>query len=418
MIREHLIAAASEEVHPRDWRPQLLAFSNDAHRRAQLLLFASWLEGGSGLTTAVKILEGEGAKMMKLKTEAEAELRTHIKELNQHAFPLVVTAPDFDAAIHILLQSFGIGPIRANTILLNWLDELPKGILGLKELRFGRNLRATFRLGFNIIILKTGDAGWALEEEKEAQERRIDVWWWDDATSRLMLLLAYLLTRNEEWEDVRIRVLASSDLPGEEGTPEALQKTLEDVRITAEPKTVEDISAETIVKHSAEASLVFLPFRITGKRVVDSFGEPLEELLSRLPAVAMVLAAEDIELDAEPDEGKAGETAKALDTFYEAQKRAQEAQKTAAKAAGEAEEKLEAMASAVSEGADEQLMSKVKAAIEAKEQATSAARKAAKFLAKVQDAAQEAERLGIEITPDEPASEEKCSLEDNSQDQT
>lgn len=417
LIREHLLAAASEEVHPRDWRPQLLAFSNHAHRRAQLLLFASWLEGGSGLTTAVKILEGEGAKMVKLKAEAEAELRTGIKELDQHAFPLVITAPNFDAAMPTLLQSFGIGPIRANTVLLNWLDEFQNGILGLKELRLGRNLRATFRLGFNIIILKTGESGWAPEEEKEAPERRIDVWWWDDATSHLMLLLAYLLTRNAVWEDARIRVLASSDLPGEEGTPEALQKTLEDVRIAAEPKTVRDISAETMVKHSADASLVFLPFRLKAKRVVDFFGGPLEDLISRLPAVAMVLAAEDIELDAEPEEGKAGETAKALDTFYDAQKKEQEARKIAAKAAEEAEEKLEAMASAISEGADEQLMSIVKAALEAKEKASAAARKAAKSMAKVQAAAEEAEKLGIEITPQGPGSEEKTSSEDPPQDQ-
>jgi hypothetical protein len=77
--REHLLAAANEPEHPRNWRPQILAFSDNTERRGQLLKFASWIEGGSGLTTAVRILEGEGLKMLKLKEEAETELKQDIQ---------------------------------------------------------------------------------------------------------------------------------------------------------------------------------------------------------------------------------------------------------------------------------------------------------------------------------------------------
>lgn len=69
------LAPKSRQRHPRDWRPQLLASSDDSHRREQLLRFASWIEGGSGLTTAVRILEGEGVKMLKLREEAQEALR-------------------------------------------------------------------------------------------------------------------------------------------------------------------------------------------------------------------------------------------------------------------------------------------------------------------------------------------------------
>ena len=47
-IRENLLAAAREPEHPRDWRPQLLIFSDDTHRRKRLLQFAEWLEGDTG----------------------------------------------------------------------------------------------------------------------------------------------------------------------------------------------------------------------------------------------------------------------------------------------------------------------------------------------------------------------------------
>ncbi|HIJ57128.1 MAG TPA: amino acid permease, partial [Deltaproteobacteria bacterium] len=61
-IRQHLLDAAAEPEHPRDWRPQILLFSDDANRRRQLLQFSAWIQGGSGFTTAVRILEGSGIK--------------------------------------------------------------------------------------------------------------------------------------------------------------------------------------------------------------------------------------------------------------------------------------------------------------------------------------------------------------------
>ncbi|UCF83215.1 MAG: amino acid permease, partial [Desulfobacteraceae bacterium] len=114
LVREHLLTAAKEPEHPRDWRPQLLAFSNHSRRRKQLLSFASWIQGGSGLTTAVQVLEGEGAKMIKLQAEAEAELQRDISEHGLSAFPLAVFAPNLQVAVQSLVQSFGVGPIKAN----------------------------------------------------------------------------------------------------------------------------------------------------------------------------------------------------------------------------------------------------------------------------------------------------------------
>jgi len=126
-VRENLLAAATEPEHPRDWRPQILAFSDHSQRREPLLRFASWLEGGSGMTTAVRILEGDGVKVLKLREEAEDELRKDIAEYGLKAFPLALATPNLQSGIQTLVQAFGIGPLQANTILLNWLDEIHKG---------------------------------------------------------------------------------------------------------------------------------------------------------------------------------------------------------------------------------------------------------------------------------------------------
>ena len=306
-LRTHLLAAGMEADHPRDWRPNLLLFSDDSRHRVQLLRFASWLEADSGLTTAVRVLEGEGKKMLKRKAEVEAELEADIREEGVEAFPLVVVAPSLDTGIYGLVQGFGIGPLRANTILLNWVEHQPKNGSRLVELGFGRHLRTAFRLGCNLVVLDSTDAEWEALEKIPPEQRRIDVWWCGDASSRLTLLLAYLMTRTEAWEDARIRLFGACHAADKAATVEALDKMLDEVRIDAEPHVVTDPGAAEIAGHSGDAALVFVPFRLHGNRPLGPFGGDLDALLAPLPLVALVLAAKDIDLDAEPEENEAAQ---------------------------------------------------------------------------------------------------------------
>ena len=400
-VRENLLAASKEPEHPRDWRPQILAFSDDSHRRKQILTFSSWLQGNSGLTTAVRILEGEGLKMLRLRSEAEAEIEKDIRDLDLAAFRLVVVAPDIQSGVQTLVQGFGIGPIRANTVLLNWFEELPKGILGLKEIRYARNLRTAFRLGCNIVILDAKDDKWEALESTESGERRIDVWWRGDSTSHLMLLLAYLIKKSDPWRNARIRVMSADSEEESERDIEGLKKTLDDIRIDAEPEVLVDPGMDTVITYSADASLVLLPFRLAGDQFTSRFGHPIDELLAGLPIVAMILAAEDIDLDAEPEEGKAAEMATALDALADAKQKAEKAERDAEEAAetlAEAEKALSRARADAGPGSDRETMGRVEKAVqqveEARTRVENAARRSAKARAKAEDMARDAETLG------------------------
>ena len=59
----------------------------------------------------VRILEGEGVKMLKPRSEAEAELRKDLAEKGLNAFSLVLVAPSVYVGVHSLVQASGIGPI-------------------------------------------------------------------------------------------------------------------------------------------------------------------------------------------------------------------------------------------------------------------------------------------------------------------
>ena len=237
-IRQHLIAANREPEHPRDWRPQILAFSDHAERRRRLVQFASWLEGNSGLTTVVRILEGEGVRSLKRKQEAETELRAQLDELRFDVFSLVVNTSGFEEGLRTLLQSSGIGPVKANTVLLNVPESLPYGEGRISKTHIAGNLRTAIRYGCSILILKSNEGGWADLDSIPAEERSIDIWWRNDATGSLTLLLGYLLTRNEYWEDAHIRLFAEGGErdPGE--VLEEIREILTEARINAEPEIV------------------------------------------------------------------------------------------------------------------------------------------------------------------------------------
>lgn len=331
-VRENIMAASAEPEHPRDWRPQILAFTNDAGRRARLIRFASWIEGRSGMTTMVRILEGSGLKIYRDRTEAENELRKDIQDSGLDVFSLVMVSPEFETGVHSLLQTFGLGPLKANTILLNWLQPDSPYTYRFRELLFGQHLRTVYRHGCNIVILHSDETMWAALQERSPENRRIDVWWQGDATSRMMLLLAYLMTRNELWEEASIRVLAVNYEQDTDENIADLTTTLDEVRIEATPKIVVQLDMNKVTEMSSDAALAFLPFRLKGNEIVGPVSGFVESLLLRLPTTALVLAAEDIDLDAEPEEGTAGEIAAAMDMLADAEKKADAAQKDAVEA--------------------------------------------------------------------------------------
>lgn len=60
----------------------------------------------------------------------------------------------------VSIAFYGIGPLRANTILLNRLNPQSKVGRGFKEFLFGRRLRSIHHHGCNIAILYTDEKKW------------------------------------------------------------------------------------------------------------------------------------------------------------------------------------------------------------------------------------------------------------------
>jgi hypothetical protein len=392
--------------HPRYWRPVILAFETNRERRERLLRFAGWLEGRSGLTTAVLILQGEGAQARQLRDRAEKELRGE-GVVERGAFPRVVVAPDVEDALPVLLQSYGLGPVWANTVLLDW-EGLSTAEKAAAPGGDASRLRLALRYGCNVVVLAAGPRGLERVEESKAHERRIDVWHRDNATGRLMLLLAYLMTRTETWKDASIRVVSLADPEvGPEETRHEIEHLLREARIPAEAIVVDVCDEATLVDRSGDASMVFLPLRISDQGASLAASEtPIDELASELPAVALVLAAQDISLDPEPEEGEHGEIARALDEAQDAERSAKAAEKKAAEAEARATKAREELVAA-KPGLEPDERAKLEQAVaEAEREAEDTKRRAARGRAKADDAAREAAELTGDSGPDATDSED------------
>jgi len=212
-----------------------------------------------------------------------------------------------------------------------------------------------------------------------------------------------LIKQSEPWRQATIRVMSADSEDESERTVEGLKNTLEDIRIDAEPEVLVNPGMDTVITYSADASLVLLPFRIAGDQLTSRFGHPIDALLAGLPIVAMILAAEDIDLDAEPEEGKAAEMATALDALSDAQQKAEKAERDAeeaAKALAEEEKALGRVQADTGPGADREAMGRVEKAVqkveEAKTRMEKAARRSAKARAKAEDMGRDAESLGVQ----------------------
>ncbi len=385
-VRENLLDTNASPEHDRDWRPQILAFSDDPERRPRLLRLAGWLEGGSGLTTVVTLMEGRDLLLSRKKEEVEKHLHRDIREHNPAAFSLVLTTKNIEIAVHALLQAHGIGPLRANTVLLNWLDSQNVSGMGFREFLFGRQLKTLYRLGCNIVVLHTHSDAWNHLMETEPDKSSIDIWWSEDATGKLMLLLAYLMTRSEAWKGAALRLLTfRSDTP-EEKQKKAIRDVLLDARIEADIVFASSRDAAGIIAASAESTLVFLPFRFHGNLIELPEKCPPEGLLEKLPATVMISAAEDIDLGAEPEEGVAAESAEIRDQLHKRIRLAEAAEKAAEEAiktADTAETRLQEAISGFHSDPDEAQINTLTAERDkTRETAEKARRKAARARAK------------------------------------
>lgn len=288
--RRNLLRLEDSLYHPKNWRPFILAFSGSGFSRPHLVVFGSWLTRETGVLTLGQVIPGGLDNQSERLSQQEAILHSMIKERQLNAFPAVVVANDYTAGVQALVQCQGLGRLRPNLVLMG----CPLSSDRMKV--FGGLLRNLQDLERSILVLRqTDDPG----GEELAPGGTVDVWWRGRANGELMVLLAHLMLSHPTWLGRKLRLLRvvqSSSATDE--VQSHLDGLLKEARIVGETKVVvSGNAAEAIQQTSRDAAFVFLGLQIPDEGDEAAFLERIENLVGRLPRVAMVRSAGEMNLE-------------------------------------------------------------------------------------------------------------------------
>ena len=288
-VRSNLLKLRTLPLHPKNWRPTVLALTGNPASRAALASFANWLGCGRGIVTLAEILVGEFEDLSNRREAELKRLESFVQTQQTGAFPEVLVAPDFDEGLTGLLQSHSIGPLKPNLVMFGWSRDPDRAEA------FARHLRTARSIGMSLLIL--ADRGLPAP----GQAGRIDIWWRGQANGSLMLILAHLLTLNWAWHRARIRLLrVVRNEAGREPAAAALSELVDSARIQADVEIVVsgESFAEILTNHSSDAALVFLGFEVHPERDRPVFDESYFAMLSQIPTALLVCSNGEADLQA------------------------------------------------------------------------------------------------------------------------
>lgn len=283
LLRYSLFQLGAEE-DPKNWRPHILVLSGAPTKRWSLIELADAFVHNRGLITVSSILPS-GSRDLVQQVQLEATIRDYLERRSVQALVRVVTAPDPFIGAERLVETYGLGPLVPNTVLLGDSEE------PTRRDRYCETIAAIHRAQRSIAILRENrDRGFGLR-------RHIDVWWGGlQANGSLMLLLAYLLRTEIDWREAQVYLkLVVSNSTAARAARANLVQLIKDLRIEAIPKVLvaDGRSFDEILQTSSEqADLIFLGMA-TPEETNDfrQYYERLQARVAGLPTTLFVLAA-------------------------------------------------------------------------------------------------------------------------------
>ncbi|MEB3212504.1 MAG: Na-K-Cl cotransporter [Leptolyngbyaceae bacterium] len=280
------ILQLDHEDDTKNWRPHILTLSGSPSRRWSLVEFANALTHNRGLVTVSSVLPS-GSRDMGRQADMEATIRDYLERRGVRALVRLTTAPDpFEGALQ-LVETYGIGPIVPNTILLGD-SEAPD-----RRQSYCNLIAETNRARRSVIILREN------AEKQFGNYQRIDVWWGGmQGNGGLMLLLADLLRNTIEWRNADIMLkLVVPDAAAADAAHTNLNEIIQQLRIDAIPKVIVANGRpfdEILKTSSGFADLVFLGMADPDAiEHYPDYYETLQKRAAHLPTTAFVLATTD-----------------------------------------------------------------------------------------------------------------------------
>ncbi|MDZ7758428.1 Na-K-Cl cotransporter [Rhodohalobacter sp.] len=267
------------------WRPHPLVLSGSPTKRWHLIEFASSLTQGRGILTVSSVITSDKVRIQQ-RSSMEANVRDYLAKRSVQGLVRVISAPDSFEGAKRLVDSYGLGTLVPNTIILGDSENL--------EIRdkYCDMIRYFYHQKRNVIIIHDN------KEVHFNNYQKIDVWWGGlKKNGGLMILLTYMLQSSIRWHnaDVTIKMVVKHE-NAVEGIRKNLVKILNKIRIEASIELIvsEGRSFKEILHaSSSNADLILLGMATPGDDFV-AYYDSIQERLKDLPTTALVLAGEEM----------------------------------------------------------------------------------------------------------------------------
>jgi hypothetical protein len=278
LIRWALVKLRERPMTARNWRPHILVFVSKIEKRLDLAKFAAWFAENRGVVSICELHHGDILELGVNSLQREQQISRVLRQHDILAFGEVNIVENVEKGVLAVAQANGIAGMESNTVMVGWPDEKSRLVDFLKVLRPLR------RLNKSLIIGKTNP----VKNFREGTQQEIHVWWGGlKRNGDLMLLLAYLLTRNPEWNQARIRIMsiASNDLMKGQ-TERFLAQLIPEIRIKADVEVTLKPEEESVVdimhRESGNADAVLLGLATPDDGKEAGYAERLAELAEGL----------------------------------------------------------------------------------------------------------------------------------------
>ena len=276
------IFQVEEQDDPKNWRPHILVLSGAPQKRWSLIELADGFSHNRSLMTVSSVLPS-GSRDLKQQLNLEKTIRDYLQKRGVKALVRVVTADDpFEGAVR-LVETYGLGPLVPNTIVMGD-SEQPE-----RRESFCNAIAEIHASKRNLVIFhENHSSGFGFR-------RNIDVWWGGmQSNGSLMLLLAYLLRTDINWRHAKIYMkLVVPDLDAAAAAKDNLEELSKNLRIDVVPKVIVAEGRpfdEILEQSSSNADLIFLGMAAPSGNFTEYY-EKLQERVTNLPSTIFVLAA-------------------------------------------------------------------------------------------------------------------------------
>ncbi len=282
----------------RSWRPNFLVFTNGYSASENLLKFTTRITRSKGFLTVAPIFDKPVDR-----SQAKAKVEGLFRLKGVEALVTIAQETDPAMAMERLVDSYGLGPLIPNTIVLgdHAANEERTNLVAHLITHATRQQR-------NVVVIFGEDETQFLDKDLKGKEpARIDVWWDDESkeNSELMLLLAHMHQSSKGYGAIEVNVKCT--VPNESAR-EHRQAFFDDFftrsrfRVSTQVyvSDSEEESARLLHHFSPNANLIFHGLRLPlADETADdylTYYKAVARNHKRLPHLAYVVAAESVDL--------------------------------------------------------------------------------------------------------------------------